>query len=272
MKRNLRPRSRMLSRILGFRRLGKPRKHEVRQFGPREQDTNSQGATIGILSSKESQLDLFGLVDVIEIYSGKPKFNRRTKKTKKKRSHVKKGLQYKIELRVRKTERQVEYRPKDNTDHRLSNTEADTWSPQGLVKLYQALLTESISTAKRRDDLSWSSHAEIWLWIERRDTADPFSFIRCCEYSNVDPDILRPMLKRLLNHNTPHIDLLRRSIKAAEAGDPDAIEWCLSDDDGPLTFTDACRAAGFQVNKARTELRLPVPAASTPACDESIAA
>lgn len=272
MKHNLRLRSTMLSRILGFRRLGNLRKREDRQFGRRDQNNDPQTATIGILTSKESQLDLFGLGEVIEIYSGNPKFNRRSRSSKKKRSHVKKGLQYKIELRVRKTERQVEYRPKDNTDHRLINNEAETWSPQGLVKLYKALLTESISTAKRRDDLSWSSHAEIWLWIERRDTKDPFSFIRCCEYSNVDPDILRPMLKRLLNHNTPHIDLLRRSIKAAEAGDPDAIEWCLSDDDGPLTFTDACRAAGFQVNKARTELRLPVTADSTPACDESIAA
>ena len=271
MRHNLRPRSIKLQRILGFRRLGTSRRRKEQQQSGCTDQLIDQCAATRILTSKESQLDLFGLGDVIEIYSGKPRFNRRRGKSKK-RSHLKKGLQYKIELRVRKTERQIVYRPKDNTDHRLSNTEADTWSTKGLVKLYQALLTESISTAKRRDDLSWSSHAEIWLWIERRDTKDPFSFIRCCEYSNVDPDILRPMLKRLLNHNTPHIDLLRRSIKAAEAGDPDAIEWCLSDEDGPLTFTDACRAAGFQVSKARTELRLPVTADSTPACDESIAA
>jgi len=203
-----------------------------------------------------TQLDLFGLLDVTEIYQAKPRFSSR--RSKSKRSHKKQGKQYTIRLRIREKERVKEFRRKDNMDHRLVNDETASWSNDGILQLHRALLTESIANAKRCDDLSFETHAEIWMWINCNNADDPFSFIRCCEVEGVDPDILRPMLKRLLDHNMPHIDLLRRSILAAEAGDPDAIEWCLSDAKGPLTFTDTCRAAGFKVVNARKELRLPV--------------
>lgn len=225
-----------------------------------------------------AQPDLFGLAGATEIYPAKPRFaptpdvlqathrrqRRRAKgKAGKKgkkddRDHRKKGLQYKIKLRIRGSDRVKEYRPKDTMDHKLVNDETGSWSNQGILKLYRALLTESLSQAKRCEDLEFATHAEIWKWIECSDADEPFSFIRCCEVSGVDPDIMRPMIKRLLGDPLPHIDLLRRSIIAAEAGNPDAIEWCLSDAKGPLTFSDTCRAAGFSVKQARMELRLPV--------------
>lgn len=225
-----------------------------------------------------AQPDLFGLAAVTEVYPAKPRFAQRAevsqasprrqhrrsktkacKKGKKDdRDHRKKGLQYKIKLRIRGSDRVKEYRHKDTMDHKLVNDETGSWSNKGILKLYRSLLIESIAQAKRCDDLEFATHAEIWEWINCNSADEPFSFIRCCEVSDVDPDIMRPMLKRLLGHAMPHIDLLRRSILAAEAGDPDAIEWCLSDVKGPLTFTDTCRAAGFTVKQARKELRLPV--------------
>lgn len=206
-----------------------------------------------------AQLDMFGFLSVTEIYPAKPRFSKTRKKGKSKRVHRKQGLQYTIRLRVREKERVNAFRPKDNMDHRLVNDETASWSKDGIIKLHRMLLTESIANAKRVDDLAFETHAEIWMWISCNKAEEPFSFIRCCEASGVDPDIMRPMLKRLLDHDMPHIDLLRRSILAAEAGDQDAIEWCLSDSKAPLSFTDTCRAAGFKsVKKARSELRLPV--------------
>jgi hypothetical protein len=225
-----------------------------------------------------AQPDLFGLAAATEVYPAKPRFAQRTdmlqahsrrqrRRSKNKaakrgkkddRDHRKKGLQYKIKLRIRGSDRVKEYRPKDTMDHKLVNDETGSWSNAGILKLHRSLLIESIAQAKRCDDLEFATHAEIWKWINCNDADEPFSFIRCCEVSDVDPDIMRPMLKRLLGHALPHIDLLRRSILAAEAGDPDAIEWCLSDEKGPLTFSDTCRAAGFSVKQARQELRLPV--------------
>lgn len=262
MKLKDRARSKPLSRALGYRRLGTP-PHSRRQLHHAgDQSTDPTSAREQILPTVDCQLDLFGLDEVIEIYQAQPKFARQGKRKKrksKKRAHRKAGLQYKIELRIRKTDRQVQYRPKDNVDHKLTaDSEVRSWSSEGVIKLYKGLLVESLKTAKERDRLSLQTHAEIWYWINRKNAEEPFSFIRCCEYSGVDPDIMRPMLRRELTHDMPHIDLLRTSVVAAEAGDPDAIEWCLSDTDGPLTFVDTCRAAGFDASKARTELRLPV--------------
>lgn len=278
MKHHSRLRSNLPSPVIRLRR---NRRLYVAQKARNSNDDPQPGLSVSgskIVTSIDSQLNLFELCDRVEIYGAGAKFGTskkqkaKKKKKKKKRVHRKVGLQYKIELRVRLTDRKVDYRHKDNMDHRLQNTEARKWSVMGIVKLHQALLVESIRTAKRCDDLSLHSHAEIWYWINRLNPEDPFSFIRCCEYSNVDPDVMRPMLKRLLSHNMPHIDLLLQSIQAAEAGDADAIQWCLSDAEGPLTFTDTCNAAGFTAAKARTELRLPVNTVHQAANDASIAA
>lgn len=220
-----------------------------------------------------TMLDLFGLIISTDVYSAsarfgvpadvkKPKANkapqkRKKKRGKKKRAHRKVGLQYKIDLRVRSTDRVVSYRPKDNADHRLLNAETASWSNAGLVALHQTLLFQSICNAKRTDELEYDTGAEIWMWINRPFANEPFSFIRCCELSSVDPDVIRASLRKLLRDNSTKVDLLRKSILAAESGDQDAIAWCLSDAAGAYSFEDTCRAIGFDPKDARRELRIP---------------
>ena len=231
-----------------------------------EVDQNSNG-------NPAPMLDLFGLIITTDVYSASARFGvpadtkkckssktpqkRKKKRGKKKRAHRKVGLQYKIDLRVRATDRVVAYRPKDNVDHRLLNTETVGWSNAGLVSLHQTLLFQSICNAKRTDELEYDTGAEIWMWINRPNAAEPFSFIRCCELSSVDPDVIRTSLRKLLRDNSTKVDLLRKSILAAESGDQDAIAWCLSDATGAYTFEDTCRAIGFDPKDARRELRIP---------------
>lgn len=242
---------------------------EPQGFQPFSEENPCSPSNVGvacrqsILPSAEAQLPLFDIpVDLVELEMRRrrleEKKKRKRSRKRNRRVHRKKGLQYKIELRIRKTDRKLPYRPKDNLDHRLTaEAEVRSWTDEGIVKLHKVLLYESLRTARRRDSLSKASHAEIWYWINRRRPDEPFSFESCCEYSGVDPDVMRPMLRRLLSETPPLVDMLRQSILAAEAGNRTAIEWCLSDNEGELTFVSACRAVGFDPQKARKELRLP---------------
>lgn len=223
--------------------------------------------------SAAAQLNLFGLLDITELYVPNDTFGKngsRRSKRKSKKSHAKKGLQYKIELRIRKHDRSQPYRRRDATDRNLRNEETIYWSNEGIVKLHIALLHASLSHAKRCDDLDLTTITEVWIWITKTEATDPFSFIRCCELAGVDPDIIRQQVKRLLGADSAsatsdlllQVDLLRSSILAAEAGDRDAAEWCNSDAPGPMTFVDSCRCIGFDPTEARKELRIPIEIAS----------
>lgn len=244
------------------------------------QPPDSTPATASIVPSGHAQLNLFGLFGLTQLYIPDDRFTsksaaatsarRKRKKSKKKRSHEKKGLQYKIRLQVRSTDRVIAYRTRDTEDRSQLNEETTAWSNAGINDLHRALLQASLCHAKRCDDLSLQSIAEVWLWMYRNAPDEPFSFVRCCEVSAVDPEVIRFQVKRLLGvtdkDTAPdyllQVDLLRSSILAAEAGDADAIEWCLSDNTGPMTFVESCRAIGFDPPTARKELRVPYNMAS----------
>lgn len=233
---------------------------------PRNRRNKTKAAPAAIVETPkqtEDQLDLFGITHTIEIYPAPTRFKSvGGRKVKKARDHKKKGLQYKFRLRVRTTDRVVEYKSRDNQDHREVNTETVNWSNDSIIKLHKALLFESLGIIKRCDELEYATHAEIWKWIESSNADEPFSYIRCCELSGVDPDIIKSGLKRLVNGDLPHIELLRRSVLAAESGDPDAIQWCMSDSKAPLSFADCCRAVGIKAKEAFKELRIPVNTAA----------
>jgi len=225
--------------------------------------------------STPAQLDIFGLADTSRVHRIRPRFSK--KKPKKKT----KGYQYSIRLKVRTTDRKIAYRSKAPKEHLLRNEER--FSDDGIRRLHYALLVGSLITLKDHAEIGSARAAEIWLWIER-EGHEAFSFDACVQIASelsarpdfrdpfpeldidligAEPESLRQLARRLVRRNfgelPPHAGLLRRGIRAAEAGDPDALAWCLSDTNDALGFPACCDALGFEPEDVRAQLKRPLP-------------
>lgn len=191
----------------------------------------------------------------------------------RKRKHKKyaRGLQYRIKLRLRKTDRKIVFRNR-TTDEELGNDLY--WDEEVIVRLHTILLDDSLETLRNHCERKSARAAEIIAWVNRDLPDEPFSFATCCqlyrklnEHSEMvgplDPETLRPMLQQEIRHTfhaeLPHAKVLRKGIEEAEAGNEDAIEWVLSDSTEPLSFASCCDALGFEVEFARQEIVLPNP-------------
>lgn len=232
-----------------------------------------------------AQLDFFGFTNSTLVYQIQPKFRRKRKS--KRRG---KGLQYKMQLRIRAAERKLAFRSKAPKEHTLQNEEV--WSDDDIRRLHFVLLVGTLITLRDHAEIDSVRAAEIWTWIERKGMGD-FTFDACVaiagelsvdpsfrnpfpevdvDFLGADPDALRTVAKHLVRKNfgelPPHAGLLRRGIRAAEAGDPDAIEWCLADASDPLGFVSCCDALGFETEDVRSQIDLPTITST----DASIAA
>jgi hypothetical protein len=236
------------------------------------------------------QLDFFGIANATLIYQIKPKFARRKRKKRTK------GLQYKMQLKVRQNERKLAFRSKAPKEHLLKNE--DTWTETDIRRLHFVLLVGSLITLRDHAQIDSVRAAEIWTWINRKGF-DDFSFDACVaiagelsidpsfrnpfpeidiDFAGADPDALRNMAAYLVRRNfgelPPHAGLLRRGIRAAESGDTDAIEWCLAQagdaadaDDSTqrvdqLSFESCCDALGFEPEDVRRMIALPAVTAT----------
>lgn len=233
-----------------------------------------------------TQLDFFGFFNSSMVYQAKPKFTRKRKKSKRRN----KGLQYKMQLRIRAAERKLAFRSKAPKEHQLRNEE--TWSDDGIRRLHYVLLVGTLITLRDHAEIDSSRAAEIWRWIERPGM-DDFSFDACVAIAgelSVDPSFrnpfpevdvdflgadagaLRMVAKHLVRKNfgalPPHAGLLRRGILAAEAGDQDAIQWCLADASDPLGFVACCDALALEPEDVRSVIVIP----DVPATDTAVAA
>lgn len=215
------------------------------------------------------QLDLF--VSLPEPIKIRQKFSaavqkkiKKLAKRRKKKILKQANLQYDLRLRVLKNERVKAF----NTRIHELDTNDFVWTEQGIRKLHYILLTETIKEIKDHADLKSSKAAEMWYWIEREGHDEDFAFDTCVaiagefdpEYVNMDPEVLRNGIKRILLNNFkaefPHAKLLKKGIHDAEAGIQDAIEWVISDSEEPLSFNDCCQSLGFDPEKARQEITI----------------
>lgn len=182
-------------------------------------------------------------------------------KKKKKPSRKPKGLQYKIQFwKGLKGERSRKFH--SVTFESSGNTE--NWRDIDIDQLAVWLLERTLEEVLHSERKQSSKVAEIVAWIERRfDDESPFNFELCARLSGCDPDELREQVMARIEqaHGTtyPHYQVLRCGVIDAEAGDPDAARWVMSDTTGPLSFVDCCKALGFDPKKARQEIHLPVP-------------
>ncbi|MHB8742816.1 MAG: hypothetical protein ACYC9L_06775 [Sulfuricaulis sp.] len=181
------------------------------------------------------------------------------------------GLQYRIKLHLRKTDRKIAFRTRFVDRDRGNDC---TWCEEQAIALHSILLDESLETLKSHCERKSPRAAEIVAWIERKLPDEPFSFEACCHFYRrlnaddevvgpLDPEELRNLVRNLIRTTfratLPHAKVLRKGIEEAEAGNQEAIEWVLSDVAAPLSFSACCDALGFDVELARQEIVLPNP-------------
>lgn len=181
---------------------------------------------------------------------------------KRKRHKGKKGLQYKIQF-YRGIQGKMRERKFVNQTRDADETNDLVWD-EATINTITALLVDVTFEDVFKLEIKGSTRiAEIVAWVNRRyDEDSPFNFEACCAMAGYDPDRLRDMffsrLKRVHGTDFPHYRVLRDRIIDAEHGDSDAIEWVLSENDGPLSFRDCCYALGFNHRQARNALLLPI--------------
>jgi len=189
-----------------------------------------------------------------------------------------KGLQYKLKMEVRATERKLRFARKaarevgGNTEH---------FPTRWIRRLHAWVLRDALDYLKECLEVGSSKAAEVWAWMERRGMEEEFSFDTCLrvasefpeifddlgeEFLQMDPDTVRQLFAHQVRQRFgavfPHRRLLKEAIVEAEmVGNPDAIRWIQSDADTPLSFVDCCNALGFDPKEARASIVLPQPEA-----------
>lgn len=206
-----------------------------------------------------TQVDLFAAVDMpIMEFTLRSKFSSSQRRKKKKT----RGLQYKIQfwrgIQGKDRERKFTVQTRDSDQ----SNDFD-WDDATIHRIAMLLVDRSFEEVFNLEQKGSTRIAEIVAWVNRRfDEVSPFNFEACCAIAGYRADELREMffarLKRKHESTFPHYSVLRNGIIDAEHGDPDAIEWVLSDADAPMTFRDCCNALGFEHDKARTVLLLPI--------------
>lgn len=204
------------------------------------------------------QIGLFGGLEVdatkLKI---KPRFVR-----KKRPKNAKKMVQYKIPYwKGVKGERK---RDMKGRLHEQAGNDSDVFEmtddgyTQFMVRILEYLPKELTALGSRDSNRI----AEIVAWIDRRFTDDPFSFEQCCNAAGVHPDNQRDnvldVINELYGESFNHYRILRNNVIDAEAGDQRGVDWVLSKSDVAKSFNDCCRALGFNPDKARSEILIPV--------------
>lgn len=171
------------------------------------------------------------------------------------------GLQYKIAFwkgvqgKVRERKFTAQTRDADETNDLI-------WSDQAIWQIHVQLVERTFEEVFSLEQKGSAKIAEIVAWVNRRFDDSPYTFESCCVAAGYNPEELREQFfKRLdqIHHsNFPHYQVLRNGVIDAEHGDPDALEWVLSEADTPMSFVDCCTSLGFNPKKARAELMLPI--------------
>lgn len=213
---------------------------------------------------EEIALDFFGISDTLPRSSSPRKRKRKCKGKGKAR-----GLQYRIQLMVRKTPRKIGFKPRVVDDEPGNDFE---WGHDHMIALHTSVLTDAIETIRNCCEKHSPEAAIEMAWIERKGRELPFAFETCCELFQgedgsgcpigvLNPDVLRHQLRELIRKafgtDLPHRRLLRAGIKATEDGDTPAAEWVMSNSSEPLSFPSCCTALGFDPDEARQVIRWP---------------
>lgn len=206
-----------------------------------------------------AQCDLFPAVDMpVQETTLKSKYGSSRRRKKKKT----KGLQYKIKFwkGIQGKERERKYTAQTRDSDQSNSFE---WDDSSIYRVAALLVDRSFEEVFALEQKGSTRIAEIVAWVNRRfDDESPFNFEFCCSVAGYNVDELRSLffdrLKRKHESTFPHYNVLRNGIIDAEHGDPDAIEWVLSDLDAPMTFRDCCFALGFDHLKARAAVLLPI--------------
>ena len=222
------------------------------------------------------QPDLFGLPSPSPLSPRTTRIDTRRNHRVKKRV---KGLQYKLQMRVRKVDRKISFHHKATKESHLGNDEV--WSDKAIRCLHYVLLMDSILSLKSLGEIRSEDAAEILLWMDREGDGS-FSFDTCVyvagqlsvdpsfrnpfpnldlDFIGLEPERLRYQLKKIIRKNfgslPPHAGLLKRGIKAAESGDQDALQWVLSDTEDSMGFSACCTALGFEAREVRDLICVP---------------
>lgn len=231
-----------------------------------------------ITPAQPKRLEQLPLFLDLAVYEMQPKFARRRKRRKTKPA----GLQYKIKLRIRESDRKIAFKPKLPKD--VIGEHPETFTTQAAKKLHWVLLTESLEELRECAIVRSGRVAEILQWIMRRDCDEPFAFETCLaiagefepELRGAEPDVVRrSILQEIQQHYggvPPHRDLLRHAIIDADYGSADALAWMQSNDAGDLSFVNCCEAMGFTAPEARRQLGITAAQETQPAADLASAA
>lgn len=232
------------------------RRWSVRRFPATQAEPDTAPST----SSTPVIQDLFQAVGIHpEELTLRSKYGSNRKRKKKKRNQ---GLQYRIKfwkgITGKERERKFTAQTRDS-----DQTNDDDWSDAAIYRIAGLLVDRSFEEVFALEQKHSTRIAEIVAWVNRRfDQESPFNFEVCCSVAGYNADDLRTMffdrLKRKHDSTYPHYSVLRNGIIDAEHGDPDALEWVLSDLDTPMSFRDCCHALGFDHSKARSALLLPI--------------
>jgi hypothetical protein len=217
--------------------------------------------------TKAMQLGLFNID--LGNYQVPVKFRRKRIKRNSRLARLRRrGHQYALQMRTRKTDRQVAFRNRASPEEPGN---AFTWDKAMQYVLHHDLLIKSLRALRQLCEIKSPKAAEIWRWMSRKGENEPFAFETCVavagmidpDYAGADPDVIRNgirlLIRKTYNVQMPHPDVLRQGIDAAESGDPDAIAWCQSDVDAALSFVECCEALGFDADETRAQIFFPAP-------------
>ncbi|MBZ0134619.1 MAG: hypothetical protein K8D98_01720 [Rhodanobacter sp.] len=199
--------------------------------------------------------ELFGPVSPEELERALGRFDLKVNKTAKRRAGV---LQYKLQYWKGVEDRKRLFRSPTLEVNRNDHI----WAEEDVQKVLTALVERSLEEAFNMARCESTRIAEILAWVNRRFDDHPLAFESCCRFAGLDAEEVREGFTRRIRSkfgsDFPHYRVLRDRVVEAEYGDEAAIQWCLSEQDGPLSFVECCTALGFDPVKARGELLLPI--------------
>lgn len=223
--------------------------------------TETADADLSTTSSQKVIADLFQAVGApTEDFTLRSKYGstRARRKKKKKRTA---GLQYKLKFwkGVVGKDRERKFSAHFSDSNEFNDTD---WSDEDIFKIATTLVDRSMEEVFALEQKDSNRIAEIVSWINRRFDDSAFNYEFCCAASGYHADDLRELffLRLERKHGTrfPHYQVLRNGIIDAEHGDPDAIDWVMSDSQSPMGFVDCCKSLGFNPFKARADILLPI--------------
>jgi hypothetical protein len=207
---------------------------------------------------------------------------------KRKRAEARKikGLQYALKMRIRKSDRKIAFRHRE-TDTATSNTAS--WTDQEIMALHYGVLLDAMMVLRRMLQTgSQEGLAEVLLWMSS-ESEGPFAYKTCVRlagqmdrdpkwtppamgqgdaaFEGVEPDDLREQVMGIVRKAAcgvpSYLDRLIQGIKQAVQGDSSAMTWCMSSEDGPMTFLGCTAALGLDADECRGLVKVVSPMRDT---------